>query len=331
MVVRITLLNTSCAVSDQPEVWQWRQQFGPQQPRGAHLGDFHEEVHADRPEERQPRREAVDVETRCDTRAEIFDAVGQRIGEFEILSRAGFLHVIAGNGNGIVLRHPLRGVGEDVGDDPHRGRRRIDVGIAHHELFQNVILNGAREFFRRHTLFLGGGDEQREDRQHRAVHGHRHAHLVERDAGEQRAHVVDRVDRHAGHADVAGYARMIAIVAAMGGEVERHRQALLSGREVAAIEGVGIFRRREAGVLPHRPRLVDVHGRVGAAQERRDARPGIEEVDALEIAFAVAGVDRDFLGRQPRGGRPGSGGRRDSFESNICEIGYAAHGVTILA
>ena len=157
MVVRITLLKTSCAVSDQPEVWQCvrsderarvlrielRQQLGPQQPRGAHLGDFHEEVHADRPEERQPRREAVDVEAGRKPGAQIFDAVGQRIGEFEVLRRAGFLHVIAGDRDRIVFRHLLRGVGKDVGDDPHRGRRRIDVGVAHHELFQNVVLNGA--------------------------------------------------------------------------------------------------------------------------------------------------------------------------------------------
>ena len=185
-------------------------QLGPQQPRGAHLGDFHEEVHADRPEERQPRREAVDVEAGGEAGAHIFDAVGERIGELEVLRRAGFLHVIAGDRDRIELRHVLRGVGEDVGDDPHRGRRRIDVGVAHHELFQNVVLNGAREFFRRHALFLGRRDEQRQDRQHRAVHGHRHAHLVERDAGEQRAHVVDGIDRDAGHADVAGHARMIA-------------------------------------------------------------------------------------------------------------------------
>ena len=33
-------------------------QLRPQQARGAQLGDLHEEVHADRPEERQPRREA---------------------------------------------------------------------------------------------------------------------------------------------------------------------------------------------------------------------------------------------------------------------------------
>jgi hypothetical protein len=295
MVVRITLLKTSCAVSDQPEVWQCvrrlsergsfglklRQQLGPQQPRRAHLGDFHEEVHADRPEERQPRCKAVNIESGREPGAEIFDAVGQRVGELEVLGRAGLLHVIAGDGDRVVFRHFLRGVRKDVGDDPHRGRRRIDVGVAHHEFFQNVVLNGAREFFRRHALFLGSRNEQREDRQHRAVHGHRHAHLVERNAREQRAHVIDRIDRHAGHADVAGDARMIRIVAAMGGKIERDREALLSGGEVAAIKRVGVFSRREAGILPDRPGLVDIHGGVGAAQVRRDARPGLQEVDAL--------------------------------------------------
>ena len=155
---------------------------------------------------------------------------------------------------------------------------------------------------------LGGRDEQREDRQHRAVHGHRHAHLVERNARKQRAHVVDGIDRNAGHADVAGDARMVEVIAAMGGEVERDRKALLSGGEVAAVERVGILRRGEAGILPDGPGLVDIHGRVGAAQIGRDARPGLEEVDAVEVGLAVAGLDRDALGRQPRLGA--AGGRR---------------------
>ena len=73
------------------------QELGPEQPRRAHLGDFHEEVHADRPEERQPRGETIDVEAGFEPGAEIFDAVGERIGEFEVLRRAGFLHVIAGD------------------------------------------------------------------------------------------------------------------------------------------------------------------------------------------------------------------------------------------
>src|ERR1019366_8347427 len=100
--------------------------------------------------------------------------------------------------------------------------------------------------------------------------------------------------------DVAGDARMIRIVAAVGGEIERDREALLPGGEVAAVERVGILRRGEAGILPDGPGLVDIHGGVGAAQIRRDARPGLEEIDAFEIAFAIAGFYQDALGREPR-------------------------------
>ncbi len=118
-----------------------RQELGPQQPRRAHFCDFHEKIHADRPEERQPRRKTVDVEACSKPGAEIFDTVGEGIGEFEVLRRAGFLHVIAGNRNRIVFRHFLRGIRKNVGNDPHRWRRRIDVGVAHHELFQDVVLD----------------------------------------------------------------------------------------------------------------------------------------------------------------------------------------------
>ena len=161
MQVRPTLLNTSCAASDQPEVWRvgaQRQrarilriellhQLGPEQPRGAELRHLHEEVHADRPEERQARGEAVDVEPGLDAGADIFDAVGQRVGELEVLRRAGLLHVIAGDRDRIELRHVLRRVGEDVGDDAQARPGRIDVGVAHHEFFEDVVLDRAAELF----------------------------------------------------------------------------------------------------------------------------------------------------------------------------------------
>ena len=167
-------------------------QLRPDHARGAQLGDLHEVVHADRPEERHARRELVDRQTRLDAGAHIFDAVGERIGEFEILRRAGFLHVIAGDRNRIELRHLGGSVGEDVGDDADARRGRIDIGVAHHEFFEDVVLDRARQFRVRHALFFRRDDIERQHRKHRAVHGHRHAHLVERDAGEQRAHVVDR-------------------------------------------------------------------------------------------------------------------------------------------
>ena len=70
----------------------------------------------------------------------------------------------------------------------------------------------------------------------------------------------------------------------MGGEIEGDRKALLSGGEIAPVEGVGILRRGEAGILPDGPGLGDVHGRVGAAQIGRDAGIGVEAIEAGEIA-----------------------------------------------
>jgi hypothetical protein len=74
--VRTTLLKGSCSVRLHPEVWQWVRSasdfgffgskrfhdLGPEHACRAHLGHFHEEVHADGEEEGQARREGVDVE-----------------------------------------------------------------------------------------------------------------------------------------------------------------------------------------------------------------------------------------------------------------------------
>ena len=175
----------------------------PEQAGGAHLRHFHEEIHADRPEEREARREAVDIEAGGDAGPHIFEPVGQRIGEFEIGGRSGLLHVIARDRDRVEFRHLLAGIGEDVGDDAHRLPGRIDIGVAHHEFLENVVLDCAREFLGHHALFLARHDIERQYRQHRAIHRHRDAHLVERDAVKERAHVEDRIDGDTRHADIA--------------------------------------------------------------------------------------------------------------------------------
>ena len=106
-------------------------------------------------------------------------------------------------------------------------------------------------------------------------------------------------DRDPGHADVAGHARMVAVVAAVGGEIEGDREALLPGGEVAAVEGVAVLGRGEAGILPDRPGLGRVHGGVGAAQERRQAGPGAEEIQARDVGGRVERRHRDAFGRRP--------------------------------
>ena len=108
---------------------------GPEQPGGAQLGDLHEEVHADAEEEGEARGEGVDGQPPRERGADIFDAIGDGKGEFLHGRGARLQHVIAGDGDGVELRHLRRGIGDDVGDDAHGGGRRVDIGVADHELF----------------------------------------------------------------------------------------------------------------------------------------------------------------------------------------------------
>ncbi len=201
------------------------------------------------------------------------------------------MHVIAADRDRVELRHLGRAIADDVGDDPHRGRGRVDVGVADRELFQNVVLDRSRELRVRDALLFSGNDEEGHDRKNRAVHGHADRHLVQGDAVEQKLHVLDGVDRDARHPDVAGDARIIAVVAAMGGKIECDREALLSCGEVTAIESVGLFGGREAGILPDRPRPTGVHCRIGPAREWSEAGEAI--VDVLDVIRAIDSVELD--------------------------------------
>ena len=89
--------------------------------RGAELGDLHEQVHADAPEEAEARREIVDVEPVGLGGADIFHAVGERVGELLNRRRPGLVHVIAADRDRVELRHLRRAISDDVADDPHAG------------------------------------------------------------------------------------------------------------------------------------------------------------------------------------------------------------------
>jgi hypothetical protein len=136
-----------------------------------------------------------------------------------------------------------------------------------------------------------------EDRDHRAVHGHRDRHLVERDAVEQDLHVVERVDRDARLADIALHARVIAVVAAVGGEIEGDRKALLPRGEIAAVKGVRLLGGGEAGILADRPGPAGIHGRAHPARERSEA--GQAGIDARQVLRRVERLDGDTLRRVP--------------------------------
>jgi hypothetical protein len=271
----------------------------PQEPGGAQLGGLHEEVHADGEEEGKPPGEGVDIEPLGDRGAHIFAPVGQREGQFLHQRRAGLLHVVAGNRDGVEARHLGRRVGDDVGHDPHRGFGRVDVGVADHELLEDVVLDGPREFGAAGALFLAGHDEGGEHRDDGAVHGHRHRHLGKRDAVEEDLHVLHRIDRHACLADIALDAGVVGIVAPMGGEIEGDRKPLLPAGERLAVEGIGFLGRGEAGILADGPGAAGIHGRARPAQERLFAGQIVEMGETLEIVGRVERLDGDALGRVP--------------------------------
>ena len=89
---------------------------------------------------------------------------------------------------------------------------------------------------------------------------------------------------------VAGDPGVVRVVPAMRGEVERHGETLLSGRQVAPVEGVRLLGSGVTGVLPDRPRAVGVHG--GARTPHERCRPGnrVDVLQAFEIGRGVEGL-----------------------------------------
>src|SRR6476646_4730529 len=122
---------------------------------------------------------------------------------------------------------------------------------------------------------------------------------------------------------------MIAVVAAVGGEVEGDGKSLLPGGKVAPVECIGILRGGEAGILADRPGLRRVHRGVGAAQKRWLAGVRVEEVEPGEILFAIDRLHRNAFGRQPRYRQSCRRTRADRrvrvSEVDLGEVGHLTH------
>src|SRR5205809_701537 len=95
-------------------------------------------------EERQPRREGIDVESRVDRRLYVLDAVGQ--GERQLLQRrrARFANVVAAYRDGVPAWHVLTAVFESIHDELRRRPRREDEFLLRDVLLQDVVLQRAR-------------------------------------------------------------------------------------------------------------------------------------------------------------------------------------------
>ncbi len=240
----------------------------PDPARGAVLRDLLEEVEMRVEEEGQSRRERVDVEAALEARLDEREPVGQ--GERKLLRgvRAGLADVVSGDRDRVHERHVLGAPLDHVDDEPHRRVRREDPLLLRDVLLEDVRLDGSTERCERHSLLLADARVEREQHRGRAVDRHRRRDLAERDAGEERLHVGERVDRDALAADLAERARMVGVVAHQRRHVERGRQAGLAVLEQVAEPLVRLLRRAEPGELAHRPEPAAVHRRVDAARER---------------------------------------------------------------
>ena len=160
------------------------------------------------------------------------------------------------------------------------------------------------ELVLRHALLLGRHDVAGQHRQHGAVHGHRHAHLVERDAVEQDLHVLDGIDRHAGLADIADDARMIASRSRDGWR-DRRPPTGPSGRPRDWRDRTCCSPRRSRSRHTGGPSRDGRHTSWPCGPRVKGGKPGSEprRLEALEVGRRVERLHRDALGGHPGRGR----------------------------
>ena len=105
------------------------------------LSHLHVKVHPDSPEKGQARGDGIYVEAGVNGAPCVLDAVSDGERELQFSVRAGLLHVVSGNGNGVKLGHVLGGVPEDVIDDAEGWGGGVDERIPDHVFFQYVVLD----------------------------------------------------------------------------------------------------------------------------------------------------------------------------------------------
>ena len=209
--------------------------------------------------------------------------------------------MIAGDGDGVELRHLLRSIFENIGDDTHGEFRRVDIGVTHHEFFQDIVLDRTGHFFQLGALFQTGIDIECQYRKNTTIHGHRNRHLVQRNTGKQNFHVFQRTDRHTGFTDVTYHTFIVGIITTVCRKVESDRQTFLAGSQVTTVECVGLFSSRETCILADRPRTHSVHTAIRTTQIRRQTGSIVQVFHSFQIFFSIYGFHLDVLGCFPIG------------------------------
>ena len=221
-ILRVELLHNLC----------------PQHTCGTHFGNFHKVVRSDGPEERETRCESIDVNTRSRSGTQIFQTVCQGVSQLDVCRSTRFLHVVAGDGDRVELRHFLGSIFKDVRDNLHRECRRVDIGITHHEFLQDIVLDSTSHFFQLGTLLQTCVDVECHNRKYGTVHSHRDGHLVQRNSIEQHLHILQGTDRYTCLTNVTHYTFVVGVVATVSGQVESYGQTFLSGSQITTVKGI---------------------------------------------------------------------------------------------
>ena len=223
-------------------------------------------VHAVGEEERQVRREVVDVHAACQIRLHVGETVGERERELADRVRPGLGDVIARDRHRVEVAHTL--LDEpllDVAHHPQRELGREQAGVLALVLLEDVRLDRAPHVLQgvcRELLALGTArlptlpgdegldllvddrvEEEGEDGRRRAVDRHRDrgGWGDEVEAVVERLHVIEGGDRDTGGADLAvDVGARVGVATVEGDRVEGRRQArrrLALGDELEAAVG----------------------------------------------------------------------------------------------
>ena len=155
-------------------------------------------------------------------RIEHADRGRERESDFLYRRRAGFLQMIGADIDRIPLRHFFGREQDHVLAQPHRGRRRENIGAARQIFLDDVVLRRALQGGARHALFVGQRDIERQQPGRGGVDRHRRVHRAGRDAVEQRAHIAEMADRHADFADLAF--GLVAVITGLRRQIEGDRE-----------------------------------------------------------------------------------------------------------
>ena len=123
--------------------------------------------------------------------------------------------MIPANADAVKARHMSGRVGKNIADDPHTRSGRIDIGVTHHELLEDIILDGTAQLSGGNTLLLGRNNVESHNGNNGPVHSHGNRHLIQRNLIKEDLHILYGINRYSSLAYIPSHPFMIAIVAAV--------------------------------------------------------------------------------------------------------------------